>query len=115
MSYLIASVQCRETLCPAPLHYAALHCVPLPHGSRSLCYQNDDACHKYQPKLNNELLQQCLCVCVCASVHFPEASERLTGMAEQKHCGTSFRFLDLEQEGQDSTYIIWGRLIKIVW
>ena len=65
---LIASAQRGETLCPAPLHYAALHCVPLPHGSRLMCYQNDDACQKYWPKLHNKLLQQRVCVCVCVCV-----------------------------------------------
>lgn len=91
---LIASAQRGETLCPAPLHYAALHCVPLPHGCRLMCYQNDDACQKYWPKLHNKLLQQCVsqCVCLCAGVHCSEASEMLTGITAQER---GVRFVDL--------------------
>lgn len=58
MVILIAWAQCEETLCPALLHYTDLHCVPLPHGSRLMCYENDDASMKYLPKLNNVPLQQ---------------------------------------------------------
>lgn len=64
---LIASARCEETLCPALPHYATSHHVP--HRSRLLCYQIEDARQKCKPKDEQcVLLQHCLHVCVCARV-----------------------------------------------
>lgn len=85
---LIASARRGEASCPALLHYAAFRCVLLPQGSRFLCYQNDDACQKHQPRLHYKL-----CVCSCTHTSYFTFIDRMRKNEQEGQSRENYAFI----------------------